>query len=217
MSKLVVRAYSISLDGYGAGPDQSLEHPLGVGGHAVHDWLFDTRTFRQMIGQDGGRTDVDDRYAATGFDNIGANIMGRNMFGPVRGPWPNDDWKGWWGENPPYHSPTFVLTHYPRAPIEMEGGTTFHFVPDGIESALQQAKAAAGDKDIRLNGGASTVQQYLRARLVDELHLVVSPVFLGSGENLYTGIDLKALGYVCTKHESTEKATHLTVVRKGRP
>ncbi|HEY3813040.1 MAG TPA: dihydrofolate reductase family protein [Caulobacteraceae bacterium] len=214
MSKLVVRGYSISLDGYGAGPDQSLEQPLGVGGHAVHNWLFGTRTFRQMIGKDGGGVDLDDQYAAKGFENIGANIMGRNMFGPVRGPWPNEDWKGWWGDSPPYHSPVFVLTHHPRAPIEMEGGTTFHFVTDGIESALAQAKAAAGGKDIRLNGGVSTVQQYLRARLVDELHLAVSPVFLGSGENLYTGLDLRALGYVCSKHDSTPKATHLTIVRE---
>ena len=164
MSKLCVRAFSVSLDGYGAGPDQSLENPLGVDGMKLHRWAFTTRTFRKMFGQDGGETDVDDEFAARGFANLGAWIMGRNMFGPIRGKWPDESWKGWWGDKPPYHVPVFVLTHHARAPLVMEGGTTFHFVTDGIQSALAQARDAAGDKDVRVGGGVSTVRQYLSGR-----------------------------------------------------
>ena len=214
MSKLVVRAFSISLDGYGAGPDQSLEHPLGVGGHdGLFPWLFATRTQRQMLGQDGGDTGIDDFYARRSFENIGAWIMGRYMFGPIRGPWSSDEWRGWWGSNPPFHAPVYVLTRQKRRPIEMEGGTTFHFVTDGIKSALKKARAAAGDKDIRVGGGVATVQQFLHARLIDEMHVAISPVLLGSGENLYAGIDLKALGYVCTSHEASAAAVHIIYKR----
>ena len=193
MSKLRVNCFSVSLDGYGAGPDQSLENPLGVGGKAVHEWVFPTRTFQAMFGQDGGTTGVDDDFAARGFENLGAWVMGRNMFGPVRGPWPDDSWKGWWGKSPPYHVPVFVLTHHPRAPLTMEGGTTFHFVTEGIEAALERAREAAGGKDVRIGGGVATVRQYLEARLIDELRLAIAPVLLGGGENLFAGLDLPAL------------------------
>ncbi len=214
MSRVCVRAFSLSLDGFGAGPDQSLENPLGVNGTALHQWAFKTRTFRTMFGQPGGDTGVDDQFAARGFENIGAWILGRNMFGPVRGPWPDETWQGWWGPNPPYHVPVFVLTHYPRPRLVMEGGTTFHFVTDGIESALRQARDAAGEKDIRIGGGVSTVQQYLRARLIDELHLAVVSTFLGAGENLFAGVDLRALGYACTERVATADAIHLIVNRE---
>ncbi|MBR0645609.1 dihydrofolate reductase family protein [Plastoroseomonas hellenica] len=214
MSRLSVRAFTISADGYGAGPDQSLKDPLGVGGEALHGWLLPTRTFRQLSGKDG-ETGIDDDFAARSFENVGAWIMGRNMFGPVRGPWPDESWKGWWGDNPPYHVPVFVLTHHARAPITMEGGTTFHFVTDGIESALAQAKAAAAGKDVRIGGGTATVHQYLRARLIDEMHLAVSPVLLGRGENFFAGIDLPALGYACTERVSTPAATHLMVTKQA--
>jgi dihydrofolate reductase len=214
MSKLCVRAFSVSLDGYGAGPEQSLENPLGRNGMKLHQWAFKTRTFKKMFGQDGGDTDVDDEFAARGFVNLGAWIMGRNMFGPVRGKWPDESWKGWWGENPPYHVPVFVLTHHARAPLAMEGGTTFHFVTDGIHSALAQARAAAGGKDIRIGGGVSTVRQYLSAGLIDEMHLAMAPVLLGAGENLFAGMDLPALGYTCADRVSTPAATHLTVTRQ---
>src|SRR5438876_4323632 len=190
MSKLRVNGFALSIDGYGAGPDQSLEHPLGVGGVALHEWAFATRTFRQMFGQDGGSTGVDDDFARRGFDNIGAWILGRNMFGPVRGPWPDESWKGWWGVNPPYHVPVFVLTHHPRASIEMEGGTTFHFVTDGIHAALERAKQAAQGKDVRLGGGVATIQQYLHAGLADVMHLSIAPTVLGSGESLFARIDM---------------------------
>jgi dihydrofolate reductase len=213
MSRLCVRAFSVSLDGYGAGPDQSLENPLGVNGMNLHQWAFKTRTFRKMFGQDGGDADVDDEFAARSFANLGAWIMGRNMFGPIRGKWPDESWKGWWGSNPPYHVPVFVLTHHARAPLVMEGGTTFHFVTDGIQSALQQAKDAAGGKDIRVGGGVSTVRQYLSDHLLDEMHLAMAPVFLGTGENLFVGLDLPALGYSCTDRVSTTAATHLTVTK----
>jgi dihydrofolate reductase len=213
MSKLKVQAFSISVDGYGAGPGQNLENPLGVGGKALHDWAFATRTFQKMFGQEGGGTGIDDDFAARGFHNIGANILGRNMFGPVRGPWPDESWKGWWGDNPPYHTPVFVLTHHARAPIPMHGGTTFHFVTEGIHAALEQAKAAAQGKDIRLGGGAATVRQFLRAGLIDELHLAISPVFLGAGENLLEGINLPELGYRVTEHAATAKATHIVLTR----
>src|SRR4051794_36550581 len=195
MSKLRVNAFSLSLDGYGAGPDQSLENPLGVGGPALHKWAFSTRTFRKMFGEEGGETGVDENFAARSFENVGAWILGRNMFGPVRGEWPDDSWKGWWGDTPPYHAPTFILTHHPRPPIEMQAGTTFHFVTDGIESALHQARAAAGAKDVKIGGGAATVRQYIEGGHVDEIHLAVAPVVLGRGEPLFSGLDLRALGY----------------------
>ena len=217
MSRLCVRAFSLSLDGYGAGPDQSLENPLGVNGMDLHQWAFKTRTFKQMLGQEGGETDVDDQFAARSFENTGAWIMGRNMFGPIRGAWPDESWKGWWGSRPPYHVPVFVLTHHPRASLVMEGGTTFHFVTDGIESALQKAREAAGGKDIRVGGGVSTVQQYLRARLIDEMHLAVSPVLLGAGENFFADLNLRALGYACTDRVATASTTHLIVTKQISP
>jgi len=214
MSRLRVAAFSVSLDGFGAGPDQSRENPLGVNGMNLHQWAFRTRTFKTMFGQEGGETDVDDEFAARSFENLGAWIMGRNMFGPIRGPWPDESWKGWWGGNPPYHVPVFVLTHHARAQITMEGGTTFHFVTDGIESALRQARDAAQGKNIRLGGGVSTIRQYLRAGLIDEMHLAMAPVFLGRGENLFAGLDLPALGYACTERVSTPHATHLIVTKQ---
>ncbi|HET6316426.1 MAG TPA: dihydrofolate reductase family protein [Chloroflexota bacterium] len=215
MSRLRVNSFAISIDGYGAGPDQSLEHPLGVGGMALHEWVLATRTFRQMFGQDGGSTGVDDDFARRGFDNVGAWILGRNMFGPVRGPWPDESWKGWWGANPPYHVPVFVLTHHPRASIEMEGGTTFHFVTDGIHAALERARQAAQGKDVRLGGGVATIRQYLNAGLVDEMHLAIAPKLLGRGEALLAGIDLKALGYRCAEHVGTPHATHVVLTRQA--
>jgi len=214
VSKLLVNAFTLSLDGYGAGPDQTLENPLGVGGENLHKWLIGTRTFRQMvIGKDGGSTDIDDSFATRSFENVGAWILGRNMFAPSRGEWPDDNWKGWWGANPPYHVPTFILTHHKRAPIEMEGGTTFYFVTDGIHSALEQAKAAAAGKDMRVGGGVSTVRQYLQERLIDEMHLAVSPLLLGSGEHLFAGLDMLQLGYQCTEQVATALATHVTIKR----
>ena len=212
MSRLRVEAFSISIDGYGAGPDQSLENPLGAGGVAVHQWVFGTRTFQQMHGdgQDGS-TGPDDRIAAHAFENIGAWILGRNMFAHSRGPWTDDGWKGWWGPNPPYHVPVFVLTHYPRPPLEMEGGTTFHFVTDGIHAALKRAIEAAKGRDVRLGGGVATVREYLKANLVDELRLAISPVLLGSGEHLLYGLDLPKLGYRCVEHVRTELATHVVL------
>lgn len=215
MPKLRVHCFSLSIDGYGAGPNQDLDNPLGAGGTALHEWAFTTRTFRQMFGKDGGTTGVDDDFAARGFKSIGAWILGRNMFGPIRGAWPNRTWKGWWGENPPYHTPVFVLTHHRRESIAMNGGTTFHFVTEGIHAALQRAAAAAGGQDIRLGGGVATIQQYLRAGLVDEMHLAISPILLGSGENLFAGIDAPKLGYHCTEHLPTPNATHV-VLTKGR-
>jgi dihydrofolate reductase len=214
MPKLRVHAYSISLDGYGAGPKQDRDDPLGVGGEALHEWVVATRTFQQMSGQDGGTTGVDDDFAARGFNNIGAWIMGRNMFGPVRGAWPDDTWKGWWGDNPPYHCPVFVLTSHPRTSIAMDGGTTFHFVTDGIQAALKRATEAAQHRDIRLGGGAATIRQYLRAALIDEMHLAISPVLLGSGQHLLADIDATKLGYRCTEHVTTANATHV-VLTKG--
>lgn len=214
MTKLLINAFTISIDGYGAGPDQDLDNPLGRGATRLHEWLRTTRTFQQMLGKGEGTTGIDDDFAARGFDNIGAWILGRNMFGPVRGPWPDDSWKGWWGENPPYHVPAFVLTHHARKPIEMEGGTTFHFVVDGIEAALAQAKDAAGSRDIRLGGGAVTIRQYLIARLVDEMHIAIAPVLLGGGEPLLAGIDLSALGYEVAEHVASEMATHVVLARR---
>jgi dihydrofolate reductase len=214
MPKLRVHAFSISLDGYGAGPKQDRDDPLGVGGEALHEWVVATRTFRQMSGKEEGTTGVDDDFTARGFNNIGAWIMGRNMFGPVRGHWPDDTWKGWWGDNPPYHCPVFVLTSHPRTSIAMDGGTTFHFVTDGIHAALKRATEAAKDRDIRLGGGAATIRQYLRAALIDEMHLAISPVLLGSGEHLLADIDAPKLGYRCTEHATTANATHV-VFTKG--
>jgi dihydrofolate reductase len=211
MSKLRVQSFSLSLDGYGAGPDQDLQNPLGVGGMALHQWAFATRTFQQMFGRDGGTTGIDDDFAARGFRNVGAWILGRNMFGPVRGPWPDDSWKGWWGDTPPYRVPVFVLTHHARAPITMNGGTTFHFVTDGIHAALARAAAAADGQDIRLGGGVATIRQYLRAGLIDELHLAISPVLLGRGEHLLADIDAAKLGYRCTEHVPTPAATHVVI------
>ena len=215
MSKLRIHSFAISLDGYGAGPNQNLENPLGAGGLSLHDWVTKTRTFQRMFGDEKeGATGVDDDFVARGFENIGAWILGRNMFGPVRGDWPDGSWKGWWGDNPPYHTDVFVLTHHARASIEMEGGTTFHFVTDGIPAALQKAKAAAKGRDIRLGGGVSAIWQYLQAGLVDEMHLALSPVLLGAGEHLLGGINTLALGYACTQHINTENATHFVLSKK---
>ena len=204
----------MSLDGFSAGPDQSIENPLGTTGPEIMEWFFPTRTFRTQHGGEGGETGIDDGFAAQSMAGKGAWILGRNMFGPVRGPWPDESWKGWWGDEPPYHVPVFVLTHYPRELIEMKGGTTFHFISDGIESALEQAKAAAGDQDIRIGGGAATVRQYLQARLIDEIHLPLSPVLLGRGEPLFAGLDLRALGYECKKWVPGERATHVLIGRR---
>jgi dihydrofolate reductase len=214
LPKLLVRSFSISIDGYGAGPRQDLENPLGVGGPAMFDWFFHTRTWQQMHGNEGGETGVDDRIATQGFEGLGAWILGRNMFGPVRGPWPDDSWKGWWGDEPPYHVPVFVLTHHARAPLAMKGGTEFRFVTDGIHAALEQAKEAAGGRDVRLGGGVSTIRQYLSARLIDELHLAIAPVLLGSGEHLLGGLDLPALGYECAEHMAGSRAAAHVFVRK---
>src|SRR3954463_14083421 len=214
MTKLRVSSFSVSLDGYGAGPNQSLENPLGIGGVALHGWAFATRTFRKMFGQDGGTTDVDDGFAARGFANVGAWIMGRNMFGPIRGEWPDGNWKGWWGDNPPYHVPVFVLTHHPRESLKMAGDTTFHFVTGGIHEALERAREAAAGKDIRIGGGVSTVRQYLQAGLIDQMHLAISPTLLGRGEALYPDIDLHAAGFRCTEHVATANAMHV-VLSKG--
>ncbi len=215
MSRLRVHAFSISVDGYGAGPNQSLDHPLGVGGTALHKWVYGTKTFqKKLFGRDDGATGVDDDFAARGFENIGAWILGRNMFGPIRGPWPDDVWKGWWGADPPYHTPVFVLTHHPRPPLTMEGGTTFHFVTDGIHAALKRATEAAAGKDVRLGGGVATIRQYLTAGLIDEMHLAVSPVLLGSGEHLLADIDTRKLGYECTEHVSAAQAMHVVISRR---
>ena len=209
MSKLKVSCFGLSLDGYGAGPSQSLENPLGVGGLSLHDWFFPTRTFRtRILGEADGTTGPDDDFAEAGFENIGAWILGRNMFGPVRGDWPDDTWKGWWGDNPPYHADVFVLTHHPRARLVMEGGTTFHFVTDGIEAALERARISADGKDVRLGGGVSTIRQYLKAELIDEMHLVFSPCLLGQGENLLAGLDLPALGYRVRSSTATDACMH---------
>ena len=214
MSRLRVESFSISLDGYGAGPSQSVDNPLGVGGEALHEWAFATQTFQKMIGKAGGATGVDDVFAAHGFSNVGAWIMGRNMFGPIRGEWPDNEWKGWWGDNPPYHVPVFVLSHHPRASITMAGGTIFHFVTDSIQAALKRAKEAADGLDVRLGGGVATIQQYLRAGLVDEVHLAIAPTVLGSGEHLFAGLDVVALGYRCSKQVPTANTTHIVLTRQ---
>ena len=214
MSKLRVHSFSISIDGYGAGPNQDLEHPLGVGGPELFDWFFHTRTWQRMHGNEDGEAGPDDAIAARGFDGIGAWILGRNMFGPVRGPWPDDNWKGWWGDEPPYHTPVFVLTHHSRAPLRMKGGTVFSFVTDGIHAALEQARDAADGRDIRLGGGVSTIRQFLRAGLVDELHLAIAPVLLGTGEHLLRDLDIRALGYECVEHIAGERAATHVILRK---
>jgi dihydrofolate reductase len=214
MARLRVHGFAISLDGYGAGPAQDLQHPLGVRGPELMEWFFQTRTWRTMHGQDGGETGTDDTFARHGFEGIGAWIIGRNMFGPVRGPWPDESWRGWWGEEPPYHTPVFVLTHHPRAPLRMAGGTEFRFVGDDIRAVLREAMAAAGGRDVRLGGGVATLRQYLRAALVDELHLVVRPVLLGCGEPLFEDMDLRSLGYTCTRYVAGERALHV-VLQQG--
>jgi dihydrofolate reductase len=217
MSRLLVRNFAISIDGYGAGPNQDLQNPIGAGGVELMDWFFHTRVWRTMHGQaaEDAETGVDNGIAEEGFMGIGAWILGRNMFGPVRGPWPDDSWKGWWGDEPPYHVPVFVLTHHPRAPLKMAGGTEFRFVTEGIHAALEQARAAAGGRDVRLGGGVSTIRQYLRAALIDELHLVQSPVLLGSGEHLLHGLDMRSLGYESAKYVAGERAAHVSLRKRA--
>ncbi len=215
MARLIVGNFSISIDGFGAGPGQDLQNPLGVRGPELFDWFFPTRTFQRMHGsEEEGETGLEDDIASRGFANVGAWILGRNMFGPVRGPWPDETWKGWWGEEPPYHTPVFVLTHHPRPPLAMKGGTMFHFITDGIEAALAKANEVAGGKDVRLGGGVATIRQYLRARLIDELHLAISPVLLGHGEHLMADMDLRALGYQCIEHQPGKRAAAHLVLRK---
>jgi dihydrofolate reductase len=213
MGKVKIAAFSVSMDGFAAGPDQSLENPLGVRGPELFGWFFPTKVFNDMHGKGGGTTGVDNQFGERSFQNVGAWILGRNMFGPIRGTWPDESWKGWWGTNPPYHVPTFVLTHHARPPLEMEGGTRFIFVTDGIQSALQQARKTAGDKDVRIGGGVSTIRQYLQAGLIDEMHLALMPILMGKGENLFFGIDLNALGFKCVEHVSTEQATHVVLTK----
>jgi len=214
MGRVRVAAFSLSIDGYGAGTDQSLDHPLGTRGMELHQWFFKTRTFRSMIGERGGSEGIDERYAANGNTGFGAFILGRNMFGPIRGEWPDETWRGWWGSNPPYHAPTFILTHHSRESIVMEGGTTFHFVTDGAESALAMARAAAGDKDVKVGGGVSTVRQFLAAGLLDELHFAISPVVLGAGEAMFEGVDLPSLGFSVTSSDAGEHATHVLLTKQ---
>lgn len=215
MQKLRVESFTMSLDGFGAGPDQDINNPLGVGGTSLHGWAMPTRTFQKyLFGSDDGQTGVDEDFAARGFQSVGTWILGRNMFGPVRGPWPAESWRGWWGENPVYHVPVFVLTNYARAPLVMEGGTTSHFVTEGAAAALALAREAANDKDVRVGGGVNVIQQYLRRREIDEMHIAIAPVCLGAGERLFEGINLPALGYVCTQHQSTSLPTHLILTRQ---
>lgn len=210
MPRVIVNSFSISVDGFGAGPDQDLDNPLGVGGMRLHEWAFATRSFNEMHGAGQGESGtVDDGYVARGMANVGAWILGRNMFGPVRGAWPDDTWRGWWGDDPPYHCPVFVLTHHPRESIQMAGGTTFHFVTDGVDAALERGRAAAGDREVRIGGGVSTLRAYLQARAIEEMHIAVSPVLLGRGESLFLGLDLPALGYQVASSEQGERATHL--------
>jgi len=216
MTRVRVESFTISLDGYGAGPDQDIDHPLGVGGTDLHQWAIPTRTFqRTLFGADGGTDGIDEEFAARGFANVGAWILGRNMFGPVRGPWPDASWKGWWGDSPPYHVPAFVLTHHARASVEMDGGTTFHFVTGGIHEALARAREAAAGKDVRIGGGPATIRQYLEAALIDEMHLAIAPLLLGRGESLFENLDLRALGYECVRFVPSEAASHVIVRRRG--
>ncbi len=213
MSKLRVHCFGISLDGFGAGPYQDIDNPLGVGGVNLHQWFFPTRTFQKMSGSGDGTTGIDNDMAERGFDRIGAWILGRNMFAPNRGAWADDQWKGWWGDNPPYHNQVFILTHYPRASIQMDGGTTFHFVTDGIHAALKRAKEAADGLDVRLGGGTATIRQYLQAGLIDQLHIAISPAVLGNGESLFAGLDLLKLGYKCTEHVTSPAAMHVVLTK----
>ena len=215
MGQVRVESFTISLDGYGAGPDQDISNGLGVGGEDLHQWFIPTRTFQQTHGAGEGTTGTDEEFAARGFRNIGAWIMGRNMFGPIRGPWPDAQWKGWWGQNPPYHVPVFVLTHHARPPLEMEGNTTFHFVTGGIHEALDRARKAANGMDVRIGGGPNVIQQYLREALIDELHIAIAPVLLGQGERLFEGVDLRTLGYECVKFAASEKAAHVVLRRRS--
>jgi dihydrofolate reductase len=217
MTRVRVESFSISLDGYGAGPSQSMDHPLGIGGSDLHQWAFSTRTFQRVIfGSESGAGGIDDDFAARGFNNVGAWILGRNMFGPFRGAWSDMSWRGWWGDNPPYHVPVFVLTHHSRSSIPMEGGTTFHFITGGIEEALDRARQTTNGKDVRIGGGVNVIQQYLRAGLIDEMHIAIAPVVLGRGERLFEGVDMKALGYSCVQHAPSGKATHVVFARGGR-
>ena len=217
VTRVRVESFTISLDGYGVGPSQDINNPLGVGGTDLHQWALPTRTFqRALFGADGGTTGIDDEFAARGFKNVGAWILGRNMFGPIRGPWPDTDWKGWWGDNPPYHVPVFILTHHTRPQIHMEGGTMFHFVTGGIHEALDQACDASKGMDVRIGGGPNTIQQYLRAGLVDEMHFAIAPVLLGGGERLFDAVDPRALGYECVQFVASEKATHVVLRRQER-
>lgn len=213
MGKVRVAGFAVSLDGFGAGPEQSLENPMGTRGTELHQWFFGTKTFQSMFGNGGGSEGIDEDYARGSMEGFGAFILGRNMFGPVRGDWPEDSWNGWWGDNPPYHAPTFILTHHPREPLVMKGGTTFYFVTDGIEVALDQARAAADDRDVKIGGGVATIRQYLRAKLIDEMHFAFSPVMLGQGEAMFAGIDLPALGFSITERAPTELATHVLLTR----
>jgi dihydrofolate reductase len=214
MPKLRVACFSLSLDGYGAGPNQDIDNPLGIGGTALHSWFYPTQTFQKMLGKDGGTTGIDNDFAVRGMTNLGAWILGRNMFGPIRGPWRDESWKGWWGPNPPYHVPVFVLTHHSRPPVTMQGGTTFHFVTDSIEAALRAARTAAGDKDVGIGGGVATIREYLKARLVDEMHLAISPVLLGTGEHLLLGLDLPKLSYRVTEHVPSASVTHVILTKQ---
>lgn len=217
MTRVRIESFTVSLDGYGAGPDQDSDNPLGVGGTDLHQWAFPTRTFQKVLfDSDNGTTGIDEDFAARGFENVGAWILGRNMFGPIRGPWPDMSWKGWWGDSPPYHVPVFVLTHFPRPDVPMEGDTTFHFVTEGIHAALERAREAAQGMDVRIGGGPNTIQQFLRAGLVDEMHFAIAPVLLGGGERLFEGVDLRALGYHCVRHVASEKATHVVLERRTR-
>ena len=214
MTRVRVESFTISLDGYGAGPHQGVAEPLGIGGEALHDWVVATRSWRQMHGKEGGVSGIDDDFAARGTEKVGAWILGRNMFGPIRGPWPDMDWKGWWGDAPPYDCAVFVLTHHPRPPIKMGNATTFYFVTDGIKRALELAREAAQAKDVRIGGGAGTIRQYLREGLIDELHIAIAPILLGQGEALFRDLDLPALGYRCASHAGSEAASHAILTRK---
>ena len=216
MSKLRVQSFSVSLDGFSAGTNQDLQNPLGVRGPEIFEWFFPTRVFQKMHGQGEGETGIDNQMAEQGFENVGAWILGRNMFGPIRGPWPDEEWKGWWGDDPPYHVPVFILTHHARPPIQMEGDTTFHFVTGGIHETLDEARKAANGMDVRIGGGANTIQQYLRAGLIDEMHFAIAPILLGGGERLFERVDLRALGYECVQFVASQKATHAVLRRQPR-
>ena len=215
-ARVRVESFTISLDGYGAGPNQAVDRPLGVGGEALHGWIVSARSWRQLHGMQGGATGLDDDFAARGTRNVGAWILGRNMFGPIRGPWPDMNWKGWWGDDPPYHVPVFILTHHARPPIQMEGNTTFHFITGGIHEALDGARQAADGMDVRIGGGPNTIQQYLRLGLIDELHVAIAPILLGGGERLFEAVDLPALGYECVQFVASEKAAHVVLRRQAQ-